>query len=471
MAVDSKNDEYAAYYPQWERCEHAAEGQDEIHEYGVKFLPRLSGQTNEEYDAYKRRAMYFNATCRTIDGLTGMLFMRDAVVVAPDSMDYLLDDITMTGVTLNQLAEHVAEEVVKIGRCGVLVDHTPTTDAVTLAQAQERGLRPYARVYIAEAIINWKTGRVAGAEELILVVLEEQYEIPEDEFTGEYKPQWRVLDLSEGMYRQRVYRKTDKGEQVLVEELYPLLNGAPLSKIPFIFFGVRDNTPCVDKPPLLDLVDVNLSHYRTSADYEHGLHFTGLPTPVVTGYYSDDQSAQLRIGSGTAWLLPDPAAKAFYLEFTGQGLSELREALRAKESMMATLGARILAPDKRDAESSQTATIHRAGENSVLASIAKAISLGLTRTLEITRDWAGITGDVSIEINRDYLPNSMTAQDVQVLVQAWQVGAISHESLFDNLVRGEILGLETNFLDEQEKIDMNPPGGIGMSNPNPQPTK
>jgi hypothetical protein len=211
---------------------------------------------------------------------------------------------------------------------------------------------------------------------------------------------------------------------------------------------------------LLDLVDVNLSHYRTTADYEHGLHFTGLPTPVVTGYYSDDKSASLRIGSGTAWLLPDPQSKAFYLEFTGQGLGELREALRSKEAMMATLGARILAPEKRAAESAQTANIHRSSENSVLASISQSISIGLTHVMEYLRDWSGVTGDVKVELNRDFIPNSMTAQDLDVLVKSWQAGAISANVLFENLVAGDIISQETSFDDEQERIKSNPAGSM-----------
>ncbi len=222
---------------------------------------------------------------------------------------------------------------------------------------------------------------------------------------------------------------------------------------------MRDNSPCVDKPPLLDLVDVNLSHYRTTADYEHGLHFTGLPTPVVTGYYSDDKSASLRIGSGTAWLLPDSQSKAFYLEFTGQGLAELREALRSKEAMMATLGARILAPEKRAAESAQTANIHRSSENSVLASISQSISIGLTHVMEYLRDWSGVTGDVKVELNRDFIPNSMTAQDLDVLVKSWQAGAISANVLFENLVSADIISQDTSFDDEQERIKINPAGG------------
>jgi hypothetical protein len=374
-------------------------------------------------------------------------------------MDSIIADVTMGGLSLHQFAEMVAEEVITIGRCGVLVDYPPIVNAVTLAQAQAQGARPYATMYDAESIINWKTGRINNVEHLTLVVLEEENEVAVDEFESKCEPQWRVLDLIEGIYRQRVFRKDKRGEFVLIDEVYPQINGKALNKIPFEFFGVRDNSTCVDKPPLLDLVDVNLSHYRTTADYEHGLHFTGLPTPVVTGYYSDDKSASLRIGSGTAWLLPDPQSKAFYLEFTGQGLGELREALRSKEAMMATLGARILAPEKRAVESAQTANIHRSSENSVLASIAQSISIGLTHVMEYLRDWSSVTGEVKVELNRDFIPNSMTAQDLDSLVKSWQSGAISHQTLFDNLVAGDIITQDVSFDDEMERIALMPATG------------
>ena len=119
MAVDSKHEEYEEHYDQWERCEHAAEGQDEIHEYGVKYLPRLSGQTDQEYKAYKKRALFYNATQRTIDGLTGMMFLRPPVIERPDAMEAIIADVSMSGLSLHQFAEMVAEEVVKIGRAHV----------------------------------------------------------------------------------------------------------------------------------------------------------------------------------------------------------------------------------------------------------------------------------------------------------------------------------------------------------------
>jgi hypothetical protein len=111
------------------------------------------------------------------------------------------------------------------------------------------------------------------------------------------------------------------------------------------------------------------------------------------------------------------------------------------------------------AESAQTANIHRSSENSVLASIAQSISIGLTHVMEYLRDWSGVNGDVKIELNRDFIPNSMTAQDIDVLVKSWQAGAISANVLFENLVAGDIISQDTSFDDEQERIATRPATG------------
>lgn len=95
----------------------------------------------------------------------------------------------------------------------------------------------------------------------------------------------------------------------------------------------------------------------------------------------------------------------------------------------------------------------------VLASISQSISIGLTHVLERLRDWSNVSGDVKIGINRDFLPNSMTAQDLQALVQSWQAGAISQQTLFSNLQAGDIIASDVTYDDEKERIDTNPAGG------------
>jgi hypothetical protein len=79
--------------------------------------------------------------------------------------------------------------------------------------------------------------------------------------------------------------------------------------------------------------------------------------------------------------------------------------------------------------------------------------------MEYLRDWSNITGDVKVELNRDFIPNSMTAQDLDSLVKAWQSGSISHQTLFDNLVAGDIITQDVSFDDEMERIAVMPAGG------------
>src|SRR5206468_661127 len=134
--------------------------------------------------------------------------------------------------------------------------------------------------------------------------------------------------------------------------------------IPFTFVGATSLSPNVDKPPLLDLVEVNLSHYRSSADLEHGRHYTALPTPWVSGMRPD---SNLRIGAGVAWVLEDPTAKAGMLEFTGQGLQALEKALESKEKQMAVLGARLLEMQPRLQETAEAVRLRHNGDAATLS--------------------------------------------------------------------------------------------------------
>lgn len=460
MPVNYENGQYKKNLSRWKRAKDTVDGTDSIKEHGELYLPKLSGQNDSEYKAYRNRAVMYNASARTVDGLTGMLFLKPPAIEAPAAMDNIISDITMTGLSLHQFAEMVAEDVLVVGRCGVLVDYPPVNVTGTLADAQQQGVRPYATKYDADCIINWKTTRINNTQMLSLVVLKEAALKPIDEFESESVPRYRVLDLIEGVYRQRVFEEDKFGNYIQIgDDIIPLMNNATMPFIPFEFIGIRDNSPDIDKPPLLDLIDVNLSHYRTSADLEHGRHFTGMPTPVVAGVQLE-QGQTLSIGSSKAWVFPDPQASASFLEFTGQGLGELREAMREKESMMATLGARMLAPEQKGVESAQTASIHRAGENSVLASISQSISISLTHILEWLRDWSGVSGNVNFELNRDFMPKGMTSQDLQALVQAWQAGALSYDTLFENLKASDIISSDRTVDDEKELIATNPVGGV-----------
>jgi hypothetical protein len=174
------------------------------------------------------------------------------------------------------------------------------------------------------------------------------------------------------------HRRKEKDDWQLVETRIPLRLGRPLPFLPFVFHGPRDSQPGVDKLPLGDIITVNLDHYRLDADYKHGIHFTALPTAWVSGF---DKTANLRIGSSTAWVTETTGATAGYLEFTGHGLITFERAMDRDERLLAVLGSRLLEGQKKVGETAQAIELRQSGENSILGNIAVNLSASLTQVL------------------------------------------------------------------------------------------
>lgn len=505
MPVSSFHKLYSDALPKWQRIRDVLEGEDKIKAQGEKYLPRLSGQDDNEFRAYVTRAEFFNATGRTHGGLLGLIFEKDPAVKVPAECEEWMDDITLDGMTFFGFSKHVTDQILGPGRFGIYVDFD--ADAA----------RSYFVGYETEQIINWRTERRKGKQFITMVVLEECVaESKDDPFVCEERKRYRVLLLepAEGpggggkpIFKVRLYEKKQQVEKpaatpakkartaqkartgnddelmkefakegkspselpaegdFTITEIVPVIRGTPLNFIPFTFVGVTRNEAEPERPPLEDVACVNLSHYRTSADLEHGRHYTGLPTAWVAGFETDQE---LRIGSGTAWISKDPQAKAEFLEFTGQGLKALETAVEQKEKRMAVLGARLLEQQKKEAETAESLKLRQAGESSVLASIATTVGEALTQALRFLDYWrtggAELETDpekISCELNTEFAEVSLTPQSITALVSAWQGKALSHLTLLHNFQRAGLLPPDVTPEDEQARIDDEAPALTG----------
>ena len=449
MPIDTTHAEYRARADQWTRCRDAFAGGDAVKQATTRYLPMLDSQTPDEYDAYRLRALWYGATARTVEGLTGAVTRKDPKFDVPDAMLSHLDDITLTGQPLTIFTKCLFIDLLQTGRVGVLLDRPGHEDPAKLDST-----RPYWTTYCAEQILNWRTTVENGKQILTMVVLKESYEAidPDDMFETECKDRYRVLLMDGGIYTQHVYTKVDGGDGYLIEEVRPTFRGKPLDFIPFCFFGIKGLESCPEKPPLLDLADVNFSHYRSSADLEHGRHFTALPTPWIAGFPKD---TKLRIGSTIAWVSADPQAHAGMLEFTGQGLGALEKAMESKERLMAVLGARMLEEQKPSVEAAATLTQRYSGERSTLQSMAIVVGLGLTQVLRWHALWMGIkdTDKINAELNSDFMATPMTGPELTALFQVYQGGGISYETWYWNLQRGEVARPDVEAEDEEALIE------------------
>ncbi len=469
--INATHAQYDAHRDQWQRCREAAAGSDVVKQAGTRYLPRLSGQDGPEYEAYKLRADWYGATDRTIAGLAGAIFRRAMRVEFSEGplADKLLANLSLSGLSADQMAYALTAEEVTVSRYILWVDYPGE-------YADDS--RPYVVAAQAEAVINWDTVTVGGRVKVAWVVLAEEAVRWKDgdRFQREGKPQWRLLELVWGggedvqpdippapgpRYEVSLWERNSAdavsqggNEFIEIERKIPLRRGKPLDFIPLVFFGPTDTTPDVSKPVLIDLVDMNFSHYRSSADLEYGRHFCGLPTPWVAGF---PRETTLRIGSNIAWVSDRPEARAGMLEFTGQGLGALEKALESKERLMAVLGARLLEEQKRAAEAAATVELRQSGETSTLIRIIQVVEEGFTQILRWVAWWADLTNDpedpaITVTLNRDLAAIRATPQEIAALVQALQGGAMSFETVYANLERLEMTREGVTAEDELEAI-------------------
>ena len=448
MPVETTSAEYDAILPAWQKCRDAYAGQEAVIDRGADYVTPLDTQTPTEYVNYLRRGLFFGATARTVQGMTGASFRRPPAI-EPGAAEDLLADVTLTDLPFDSLAKQAMREVLIVGRFGLLCDYSDLEG------------RPYLSPYIAENIINWRIERIDGRSVVTMVALAETGHVvdPGDSFKLTDQHRIRVLSLEDGIYSVRLYVKVEEstgGTQnryILVEETYPTVAGQNLDYIPFICMNANTVGLDVDRPPLLDLVDVNLHHWRLSCDYNHGLHYTGLPTPVAAGFPKSNEG--YRIGPGAAWWSESPDAKASFLEFKGEGLGAMRDALVEDEAKMAALGGRLLEKPKHAAEAAAAIRLRTAGDQASLSSITEALDRGLTQALGLLNLWLGVIPDgVEVLLNKDFFGEQMDADQAIKLMQITQAGYMSVENLMFLYDRGELLRPGVEPQEERELIEL-----------------
>lgn len=433
MPVDTLHPQYIANAPKWKKCRDAFDGEEAIKAAGQDYLPILSGQDSSEYQGYLTRAEFYGVTGRIVMGIAGAALRKEAKTAIPAKE---LARVGRDGDPAISLCRKLLEEITLQARVGALVD------------AGADG-QPYAAIYRAEDIKNWKLAIVGGREVPVMVMLAEEGPKPgsRDPYGHDTEPRWRELYIDEnGLYTVRVWRKKDRTSKRGEEpDEFEIVGGPiqprnrankPLTYIPFVCAGASGLGWAVEKSPVLDLVNVNLAHYRVGADLHHGMHWTALPTAWAAGF-GNPKEATLKVGSAVAWVAESAEARAGYLEFSGAGLASLREERKSMERRMAVLGSRLLEERFAEAESGEAIKLRHHGERSNLASLAFAASETMTEIMRMILEWRNVSGvDPTFKLNPDFDAPPINPQLLTAMLEAVISEQISWETFYYNLDRG-----------------------------------
>lgn len=418
QGVKTKHREWLHHFNKWQKVRHALAGElvSYLRNVGLNEPDKAYGEARQaEYEA---GGIVYNFTRRTLSGMVGSVMRKEPEINIPKELEYLLKNADGSGVGLIQHAQDTLMEIDSVGRGGLLVD-APETGAATAAEQNAGLLNPTIAFYTTENIVNWRLTRVGSVNRVTMVVLREtwEYHEPGNEFETKYGEQYRVLDIdSDGNYRQRLFRfDAEGGAQEGVVEIYPDLGESLRGVIPFTFIGATNNDATIDDAPLLPLAELNIGHFRNSADNEESSFVVGQPTLFI--YPGENLTPQafkeanpngIKFGSRRGHNL-GYGGSAQLIQAGENNLA--RQNMLDKEQQAIQIGAQLITPTQQI--TAQSARIQRGADTSVMATIARNVSQAYTDALRWVAVMLGKPEDTEVEfrLNMDFFLEPMTAQD------------------------------------------------------------
>lgn len=488
--------EYDRMLPIWTRCRDAAEGEDAVKEKEELYLPRPNGQKRSEYLKFILRAQYFNATGRTLEAYEGLIFRKDPIysykrktkgtslkkepdLVAQktkDSLEKFFSNITADGKSANQLLREITKEVMTVNKVGALIDFPAIADEngiipeLSIQEYEDRKLHPVASIYKAESILNWYWELIDTKVVPRFILLRETvdrmknyYDLasPSDYF------RYRMLLLEDYVndagkasrrYKQVVFESSDSNSFKIVDVVYPISGGEFINHIPFYILtdeglDYRLNS----KSMIFDLVNVNIGHYRNSADWENELHWVGTKTLYLAGW-NTKVNGQPRMGGAMA----GPAGSIPQL-IEASSDSGIKDEMQKKEERMAVLGAERISQQGRYIASKETARINAQSESATLSTMSSSISESMSEVFTFLLKWAGQEDlIVNVALNRDFYEDNISGEELLKWIDAYQNGGISFDMYYDNMDKREVFSPNWSIQKERAALQESSMNLIGI---------
>jgi hypothetical protein len=466
MPVSTQHPDYSKYVSVWAQTRDAVKGSVAVKEKKHKYLPVPDNTSGDErkgtetvrYRQYMKRALYTNFTGRTKNALAGAAFRKDPIIELPEILEYLKGDATGDGLSLTQLAKDELSNILETGRSVLLVDYPQADDGLSAEEVARLDLKASIIPYACEQVINWKIDFIRGRRMITMIVIAENYLNTEDEFDHSKEIQYRVLRLSETGYSQQIYRENEP----FTNQFFPRKGDGTLwQEIPIMFVGAKNNDSTIDDAPLADIAEINIAHFRNSADYEESCFIVGQPSLFITTSMSNEQFKSMnpqgiKLGSRTGHVLGETGSASLLQADPNQ---LVMEAMKAKEQQMVAIGARIIT-DRADRETAEAARIRFASENSVLGDVVGNLSEGIRKCI----DWVGEfmnadTSDAYFEINREFYDKTVDPQMIMSMVTLLDRDIIGEQDIFDRLKGAGLVDQDRKMEDIKDEANQGNPIG------------
>ena len=429
-----RNLDVIAMMPDWSVMAAVTRGTNYLRDLSETYLPQEPREDDDAYQTRVDRSVLSPYTSRLIETAAGAILRKPIHIEGDSYWLELSQNIDGLGSNINEYARRALVSSLTYGHSAILIDYPSASEARNLAEERALGRRPYFVHVDAPQIWGWRKEDVTNR---LLQVRIHDYDVrPLNDFGEEQIEQMRVI------YPGR-YDLYTLGHDVVE---FTASGGYSLSEIPLVPIYSNRRGLLISQPPLLDIANLNITHYQRQADLIHALHIAAMPTLVLEGW--DDTTGSATMGVNYA-IAMQPGNKAYYVQSDATSFDAQMAELQSLEQQMSTLGVTKLFGQKFVAESAEAKRIDQAQSNSVLSIISQELESALNQAFAFAAEYVGLEPP-EITIDRDFDYYRLIGQDVSVLAQLNQMGKISDSMLLEILRRGEVLPDNISIEDELE---------------------
>jgi len=417
--------EVIAMMTDWQTMAAVTRGTSYIRDLSETYLPQEPREDDDAYQTRVDRSVLSPYTSRLIETAAGTILRKPIQIEGDPYWVELSQNIDGIGSNLDEYARRALVSSLTYGHSAVLIDYPAATGARNLAEERAMGRRPYFVHVDAPQIWGWRQESTMPGSPLTQIRIHEYTTRPLNDFGEEQIEQMRVI------YPGR-YDLYTLGQDVVE---FSQTGDYSLDDIPVVPIYSNRRGMLRSQPPLLDIANLNITHYQRQADLIHALHIAAMPTLVLEGW--DDTTGSATMGVNYA-IAMQPGNKAYYVQSDATSFDAQMNELNSLEAQMSTLGVTKLLGQKFVAESADAKRIDQAQSNSVLAIISQELESALNQAFDFASRYVGIEPP-RIKVDRDFDFYRLIGQDVSVLSQLNESGKISDRLLLDVLRRGEVL--------------------------------
>lgn len=370
------------------------------------YLTKYQLETPAEYNARIQTTPLQNHCASVISVYNSFLFREcpdrnyGSIANLPELADFI-DDVDYEGRSLDNFMKEISTWAGVFGHCWVMVTKA-NINAVTLADEQANGVRPYLSLLTPMVVLDWSWERsINGKYDLSFLRYVE-------EVNGSNQT---IKTWTKDLITTHEVNINDKTIMSYVEE------ENQLGKIPAVIaYNARSITRGVGVSAINDIADMQKSIYNSLSEVDQSIRLDSHPSLVKTA------ETLAGIGAGSIIQMPenlDPQLKPFILDFAGANIQNIYlsidNAVGAIEKM-AALGA------VRSTQASAMSGVALDTEfqllNSKLSEMADNLELAEEQMWRLWCEYQGQTYDMDI----DY-PNSFNIHDTNSEITQLKIAA------------------------------------------------